>query len=370
MDDIIDLHSQIKAITCTVFAGKNFIPIFINKMPANLQALVRLKAIDKCLKDKSKKYALADLLETVNESLLLYKSNSDTVSERTLYGDLQFLKNDVYGFNAPIHRTNELGYHYTKDNFSIFNTEFNRSDVEQIKDVIISLRDISSKDHFDGLNQALIAMEEVLNINVPSNEQNTIFFENSLNAEGQKWITPIHKAIREKKTLNIDYQPFDKPSLNHFLCPYFLKEYNNRWFVFGYEIQAPGKEGYTGLAHYGLDRINSCNESLLNFHEEEISYDKVVEDVIGVSKRGTDVLEITFKVYGTRRHYVKTKPLHRNQKVIEYNDKFGLFGIQVIPNPEMYSRLLSFGKDLEVISPQYVKDAMKDVITDMGKLYA
>ena len=146
------------------------------RMPANLQALVRLKVLDKCLKDKSRVYKLPQLIEEVNEAVKEY-TKTGSVSERTIYGDLNFLKNDSYGFNAPIHRTKALGYHYTKENYSIFNTDLRRSDIDQIKDVIISLRDICSKDHFDGLNNALIVLEEVFNINVDSDEQNTIFFE-------------------------------------------------------------------------------------------------------------------------------------------------------------------------------------------------
>ena len=71
-------------------------------------------------------------------------------------------------------------------------------------------------------------------------------------------------------------------------------------------------------------------------------------------------ISITFKVHGGRRHYVDTKKIHHSQKTKNMISEFGMFTIDLIPNRELYSHLLSFGGDLEIISPKVVRDKMKE----------
>jgi predicted DNA-binding transcriptional regulator YafY len=57
--------------------------------------------------------------------------------------------------------------------------------------------------------------------------------------------------------------------------------------------------------------------------------------------------------------YVLAKPLHGSQKKKSY-DKTGLIiTIEVIPNYELKSQLLSFGKELKVISPSWFRSELR-----------
>ena len=79
------------------------------------------------------------------------------------------------------------------------------------------------------------------------------------------------------------------------------------------------------------------------------------------------MLRINKKRYG----YIKTKKLHWTQDEIkERETEDSVFiSIQVKVNNELFSTLLSFGQDLEVISPINVRDRMTEVVKSMYNSY-
>ena len=79
----------------------------------------------------------------------------------------------------------------------------------------------------------------------------------------------IFDAIICKQALKITYQPFNKPDKTEIIfSPYLLKEFRNRWFVFG-KINE-----YSTITVLGLDRIKKIGNSnviydeTLNFNSE------------------------------------------------------------------------------------------------------
>ena len=57
---------------------------------------------------------------------------------------------------------------------------------------------------------------------------------------------------------------------------------------------------------------------------------------------------------------VKTQPLHASQMVTKENDEFIEFHIHVYPSPELFAKLMSFGADLEIISPEKIRLRFKE----------
>ncbi len=70
-----------------------------------------------------------------------------------------------------------------------------------------------------------------------------------------------------------------------------------------------------------------------------------------------------------RINYVLTKPLHGTQRIDKTEESGLTIKIEVIPNPELYQLILSFGEDLEVLSPPEVRERVKEKILKMKKLY-
>lgn len=106
-------------------------------MPANLNALLRYKTIDKCLKNQFKKCTIEYLIEKCSEALSEFKGKNTSVSERTIREDLKILKSDALGFNAPIVFENNE-YRYSTKKYSIFDTKFKELKLlSEIKEILV-----------------------------------------------------------------------------------------------------------------------------------------------------------------------------------------------------------------------------------------
>ena len=134
--------------------------------------------------------------------------------------------------------------------------------------------------------------------------------------------TSLHCCKALSGVIRIDYS-----------CVVFLKEFRNRWFVFG------SKATDLVLYNLALDRIVSIEPIDLPFRENPIfDSEHFFDDVIGVSKNiSTKPRKIKFWASEKQSQYIMTKPIHTSQKLVQQNeDGSCVFKIEVVMNFEMY----------------------------------
>lgn len=88
-------------------------------MPVNKNALIRYKTIDRCLRNKYRRWTLNDLVEACSDSLYELEGIIGGVSVRTIQADIQIMRSDKLGYNAPIEVYNGKYYRYAEDDYSI-----------------------------------------------------------------------------------------------------------------------------------------------------------------------------------------------------------------------------------------------------------
>ena len=67
-----------------------------------------------------------------------------------------------------------------------------------------------------------------------THQKPVIYFERNDRLAGLHFIPTIHQAILNKKVLKICYKSFRAfEPRTYFFSPYILKEFRNRWFLFG-----------------------------------------------------------------------------------------------------------------------------------------
>ena len=71
-------------------------------MPVNRNALIRYRTIDKCLQNRRRKWTIEHLINACNEALYEYEGINKSVSLRTIRLDLNAMRSDKLGYNAPI----------------------------------------------------------------------------------------------------------------------------------------------------------------------------------------------------------------------------------------------------------------------------
>jgi predicted DNA-binding transcriptional regulator YafY len=163
--------------------------------------------------------------------------------------------------------------------------------------------------------------------------------------------------------LKLSYTPYGKDTITAIVYPYHLKQYNDRWYLIA---QA---KGYDTYAHYALDRIDSFEEIALPYKEAEINFSEYFDDVIGVTVPDVDAEDIVIKVTGKRFNYIRTKPLHLSQRIVEEAEDYAIISINVKVNKELESLILSFGEDIEVMAPASFRDRIAEKIQETNKKY-
>ena len=81
-------------------------------MAVNKLALIRYKTIDNCLRNRRRKWTLDALIEKVSEALYEYEGIVKGISRRTIQGDIQMMRSDKLGYNAPI-QVDVVGFNRT-----------------------------------------------------------------------------------------------------------------------------------------------------------------------------------------------------------------------------------------------------------------
>ena len=173
----------------------------------------------------------------------------------------------------------------------------------------------------------------------------------------ENFITILFNAIVNKRVLSIEYEPFGQEMSTIQFHPYFLKQYNNRWFVFGLN-----EENNIATWNLALDRIKSIEELNVSYQDNETDWDFHFSSIYGVSKPFDKNEEEIHLLFSKRQApYIITKPIHETQKHYELEDGL-LVKIKVIPNFELEQLILSFGEGVKVLLPVHLKEKISDRI--------
>jgi hypothetical protein len=141
-------------------------------MPANLNALIRYRTIDKCLSNPYRKWTIEDLMEACSKALEESRGIYTGISERTIREDIRVMRSDMLGFNAPIVQK-DGNYSYEDRDYSIFNVSIREADLlSRVLNFMLEIQsDIQHPDMSDIINRitrAITAQKEQEELKKPS----------------------------------------------------------------------------------------------------------------------------------------------------------------------------------------------------------
>lgn len=335
-------------------------------MPANKNALIRYKTIDNCLRRQYHKWTLQDLIDACSDALYDMEGIKTGVSTRTIQNDLQVMRSDKLGYNAPIEVYDHKYYRYSDPDYSIMNMPMSENDFDLMQEAVDMLQQLEEFDDFSEMSDVVSRLQEKLAISKHGRKP-VINFDSVPDLKGLKLLNPLYQHILHKQTLRIVYQSFSarKPS-EFILFPYLLKEFRNRWFLFG------SKADNLVLYDLALDRIISIEPVDMPFRENpNFDPEHFFDDVIGVSKSINNIpRKVKFWANEEQSKYILTKPLHPSQKLVyKYKDGSCVFMIKVVINYEMYSVFMSYGPGIRILSPRIAVKYMKNKLHQAAELY-
>ena len=102
-------------------------------MPANKNALIRYKTIDRCLRNRYRRWTIEDLVDACSDALYDMEGIRKGISLRTVQGDIQMMRSDKLGYNAPIEVYDQRYYRYADPQYSITDMPLSEDDFLLLK---------------------------------------------------------------------------------------------------------------------------------------------------------------------------------------------------------------------------------------------
>ena len=324
-------------------------------MALNKNALIRYKTIDKCLQNQYKQWTLDSLIEACSDALFEYEGRDVNVSKRTVQLDIQLMRSDKLGYNAPIEVYDKKFYHYAEPDFSITNIPITESDMNVLAETVEMLKQFKDFSLFSELGGIIQKLEDKV-YSETTNQSAIIHLDKNEGLKGLEHLDTIYQSILKKIVLKLTYKSFKARMATEFTYhPFILKEFNNRWFVIG------KKNNESNLMTLALDRIINLDFDLdIQFLSEPFNGDEYYKDTIGVTVLNEESLVKTIlKIDRLNAPYVLTKPFHHSQKMIERLKDGGiLIEMTVHLNYEFERLILGFGDAIEVIEPRQLRTRM------------
>ena len=122
-------------------------------MPANKNALIRYKTIDRCLRNRYRRWTLDDLVDACCDALYDMEGITKGVCARTVQMDIQIMRSDKLGYNAPIVVYDKIYYTYADPDYSITEMPLSMDDCKLIKEAITLL---DNKDTLDAARAKMV----------------------------------------------------------------------------------------------------------------------------------------------------------------------------------------------------------------------
>ena len=327
-------------------------------MPRTKNALVRQRVIDRCL-GSPKNYSIRGLMEACNRELESIGENTVTAMN-TIRDDIEQIMTNYPDANVIAQRVGRnIYYSYEDKSYSIFNIPFNDNEVAQLTQTLSILARFEGMPQFEWMDDFVNRFKSSLKLTT-SNEP-IVGFDENIDLKGRNFFATLFSAISNKQVLEISYKNFKHDIVQEYIVhPYYLKQFNGRWFLIGHSDNI-GK-----LSVFAFDRIVSTKSNNRDYiPNTTYNFNEYFDDMIGVTKPNEASLEVVHLWISAQRWpYVETKPLHGSQRVVS-KDEYGVtIQIEVYLNRELEQLVLSFGKDIKVLSPRILQEKIHSNIIE------
>ena len=324
-------------------------------MATNKNATIRYQALNRCFRNPGRKYYINDLIEACNDSLLDIDPSSTGIKRRQVFDDIKFMR-DSQGFDAPIESYKDgkkVFYRYSDLSFSINNQPLNEKEAGQLKEALLTLSRFKGIPQFEWVDEIKTRLEASFQL---KSREKVIEFEENQFLKGKEHIGVLYDAIINKQILEIQYHPFNREEpIQMILEPFFLKQYNSRWFLFGLN-----KEMKT-ISNLALDRITEIRDTSLRYTENDAwNLEEFFEDVVGVTvKQNMEPSKILLQISKSLWPYIESKPIHGSQKVKSIDNVTVIIELSLQINYELTAVIFAFGEDVTVLAPDELKTSIK-----------
>ena len=276
-------------------------------------------------------------LEEINERWLRNAmSGGEKIPLRTFHNHRKAIE-DIFDINIECNK--QGGYYYYIEN---------AADIEKggVKNWLLNTFAVNNL-----INESHHIKQRILFEDIPS---------------GRQYLTTIIEAMRDNQAIEIAYQSYCKDKSHTFYIePYCVKVFKQRWYV---TARSPH---YDAVMIYALDRIRNLRTTDIKFeYPKDFDPQNYFNFSFGIIvNEESEIERIQIKVYGNKCKYISTLPLHHSQHEIETTEEYSIFEYLLYPTYDFQQEILSHGNEIEVISPIWFREQIREIVENMSKLY-
>lgn len=328
----------------------------------------RHRILDTLFRDENTNgYSVAELI------VKLLDDYGMDVTDRTIKSDIKTFR-EVYNaeFDDSLPKDGKgIRYRYADPDFSVMEDVLSEEDKRILANLLGKVREYGINPNYAFF---LSLLEHVITRQSASDiELDTVQFSNNAFLKGiDEWFRPLLDAITHKQSVALSYRPYGKDEMKYTISPYVLRQFNDRWFLIARIDDRPN------LASFAIDRIEGVDipgkGEYLPCRPGEIA-DRFsnVYGVSGAFDKDPQLEKVVLKVASSRIGYIDTKPIHPDQRVEIIPNCPGWSKLtipEIVINKELISLLLSFGADVEVISPISLRESIQSIAKNILDLYS
>lgn len=325
------------------------------------ERLVKLMEIFQKETNEEKMLSVDDIIHRLQEEYSRATFNEYIVDRRTIKSDIKKLKDVRFYIEECIGKMGKKLYYYSGELFEMY-------EIRILLDAVYSAKSLTNKERENLLHK----------IKSLTNKADTILYDNKLyvpqlvvseNASLKYYLDEIHSAIFSNKKLKFQYGNYDTDKnfkLHHNGNYYIVHPYNLVWNYDFYYLTAYD-ESKKKIINFRVDRMRNVEEEDENF-ECDTCFDI------------NSYLNSCFNMYPGELSTVEIKLVNKlinaiidrfgkDVNIINKDDKTFTIRFEAAINEGLLRWILNWGSDVEVISPQYLKDTIKEEVSKIYNIY-
>lgn len=334
-------------------------------MPRTKDALSRYRTIDKELR-RWRPLSTKSLASSCTERMGI------PVSQRAIQQDIADMKEDSgLGLYAPIlYDTHKKSFYYEKGTPTLIFPSIELSE-EEIFALLFYTKASSHFKNYKIFNQISNAIKKVLDATNISADLRKAFSaqailetRSQMPSKGIEMIQGLVQAVRERRIIKFKYKRFDDDAeKERKLRPLLIKEDRELWYVIGIIDQK---------AHpvtFAVDRMTELQLTSETFEPINFNAEEYFKYSIGITVPDEEPVKVLLSFTKETGNYIKAVPMHHSQDIILDNEDELQISVEVKPSYEFYSKILSYGSNVKVLSPAKIAKQVKNILSAALKNY-
>lgn len=335
-------------------------------MPANKDQLLRYQVLNDCFKNTSRLFDINALVECCQK--VMHETYGKSVSKRSVQNDIHLLQFSPYNVEFDEELLKQHYYRYADTSFNLeVVTNLTKREKTALHDTVELLRPLcDDPDSATPLMQWMFMNLQRLESGKSLAEKSPcVSFENNSSLAGMGNFNVLLECIMNHKPVTLRYKSFKSKTAKEInVHPYFLKQYNSRWYL----LATP--DGYDNIATYALDRILTVSLWKAKYRPSNVDFDELFADTVGVTLNPEAKAErVVLKIAAKRYPYIETKPFSERQRIVKKDEESITISFPMKVNFELKSEILSFGSDIEVVEPLSLREEISRQIALLANKY-